>query len=630
MAYQINKTDGTIVSTVPDGQIDQSSTDLTLIGKNYSGFGEIYNENLIKLLENFASADTPTHPIRGQVWFDTSENRVKVYNGNEFIPVSSATIAGSQPLTLGAGDLWFNSIEKQLYFFDGTKTILLGPAYAASQGLSGLKVVSILDTLNQTRVVTYLYNNGILLGIFSKDSFTPKSAIQGFSGSIGAGFNAGTVDGFKFYATATNSEQLGGADATTYVRKDTSNIIEGQIRINTDLGLSVGSAGQGSITVSGGNVIVSNSATNRDIVFNVRKGIVQEDAFRIASDSRTVTIYNDQPNSQTTIGGSLTVVGDLTVQGNYVTVDVGTLVVEDKNIVLAKQTSTVPTDQNASGGGIILQGANSHIFLWADSSGLAPQQTTAAAALAGYNDSTPQLLGTAWNSSEHINIAAGKYFAINGVEVLSATSLGAGITSIPGVTSFGTLSTLNVGPASVATVRIQNNRISSVNPALPNLEISSLGGSIALIGTPKITGLGTPAAANDATNKAYVDASIRSRAVVLSLVIPMDSAGNPTITNGYIAGTLLPEIAPIAEYDVNTFARVFCMELSNLPSTLNLNIGVPGSNVFTVAAGGSASAITSLSVPAQSLDAQLLNPVRSVRTFRLIGSAWTFVGSVTI
>ena len=630
MAYQINKTDGTIVSTVPDGQIDQSSTDLTLIGKNYSGFGEIYNENLIKLLENFASGDTPTHPIRGQVWFDTSENRVKVYNGNEFIPVSSATIAGSQPLTLGAGDLWFNSIEKQLYFYDGTSTILLGPAYSASQGLSGLKVVSILDTLNQTRVVTYLYNNGILLGIFSKDSFTPKSAIQGFSGSIGAGFNAGTVSGFKFNATATNAEQLGGADATTYVRKDTSNIIEGQIRINTDLGLSVGSAGQGSITVSGGNVIVSNSATNRDIIFNVRKGIVQEDAFRIAADSRTVTIYDGQPSSQTTVGGSLTVVGDLTVQGNYVTVDVGTLVVEDKNIVLAKQTSTVPTDQNASGGGIILQGSSSHIFLWADSSGLAPQQTTAAATLAGYNDSIPQLLGTAWNSSEHINIAAGKYFAINGVEVLSATSLGAGITSIPGVTSFGTLSQLNVGPASVATIRIENNRISSINPALPNLEISTLGGSIALQGTPKITGLGTPAAANDATNKAYVDASIRSRAVVLSLVIPLDSAGNPTITNGYIAGTILPEIAPISEYDVNTFARIFCMELSNLPSTLNFNVGIPGTNVFTVAAGGSASAITSLSIPTQSLDAQILNPVRTVRTFRIIGSAWTFVGSVTI
>ena len=51
MAYQINKTDGTIVATVADGQIDTLSTDITLIGKNYSGFGEAFNENLVKILE---------------------------------------------------------------------------------------------------------------------------------------------------------------------------------------------------------------------------------------------------------------------------------------------------------------------------------------------------------------------------------------------------------------------------------------------------------------------------------------------------------------------------------------------------------------------------------------------------
>ena len=53
MAYQINKTDGTIVATVADGQVDTLSTDITLIGKNYSGFGESLNENFVKLLETF-------------------------------------------------------------------------------------------------------------------------------------------------------------------------------------------------------------------------------------------------------------------------------------------------------------------------------------------------------------------------------------------------------------------------------------------------------------------------------------------------------------------------------------------------------------------------------------------------
>jgi arginine/lysine/ornithine decarboxylase len=184
MAYQVNKTDGTIVATVADGQLDQLSTDLTLIGKNYSGFGEALNENFIKLLENFANTSRPTNPIRGQIWFDVAELKLKVYNGSEFLPVSSATVSNTRPATLAIGDLWFNNLDAQLYFFDGTNPLLLGPAYSTTQGLSGLKVESILDTLNQTKVITSLYNNGILLGIFAKDSFTPKTAIIGFNGSI--------------------------------------------------------------------------------------------------------------------------------------------------------------------------------------------------------------------------------------------------------------------------------------------------------------------------------------------------------------------------------------------------------------------------------------------------------------
>ena len=229
MAYQINKTDGTILSTVADGQIDTLSSDLTLIGKNYSGFGEALNENLVKLLENFAETTAPTNPLRGQIWFDSSELKLKVYNGAAFVPVSSATISNTQPTTLGVGDLWFNDVDRQLFFYDGTNTILLGPSYSESQGLSGIKVDNITDTLNQNRVITYLYNNGILLGIFSKDSFTPKTPINGYEGDINPGFNSGTLANLKFDVTCTNSEALGGEPASSYVRNDTSNIINGQL-----------------------------------------------------------------------------------------------------------------------------------------------------------------------------------------------------------------------------------------------------------------------------------------------------------------------------------------------------------------------------------------------------------------
>ena len=97
MAYQINKTDGTIVATVADGQIDQLSTDLTLIGKNYSGFGEYFNENLVKMLENFASTTRPTHPIRGQIWYDTADLKLKVSELN--ISIAETGIAPVPKIT---------------------------------------------------------------------------------------------------------------------------------------------------------------------------------------------------------------------------------------------------------------------------------------------------------------------------------------------------------------------------------------------------------------------------------------------------------------------------------------------------------------------------------------------------
>ena len=49
MAYTINKTDGTTLATITDGTIN-STTSLTLIGKSYSGWGELLNEDLVKLL----------------------------------------------------------------------------------------------------------------------------------------------------------------------------------------------------------------------------------------------------------------------------------------------------------------------------------------------------------------------------------------------------------------------------------------------------------------------------------------------------------------------------------------------------------------------------------------------------
>lgn len=600
MAYQINKTDGTIVSTVADGQIDQLSTDITLIGKNYSGFGEYLNENLVKMLENFASTTRPTHPIRGQIWYDTADLKLKVYSGTEFLPVSSATIANSQPATLGVGDLWFNDVDRQLYFYDGSTPILLAPAYSTSQGLSGIKVDSILDTLNQTRVVTYLYNNGILLGIFAKDSFTPKNAIIGFTGSIVPGFNAGTLAGLKFAVTATNSESLGGVTAATYVRKDTSNTIAGQLSITTDLGIVLGSAGQANLKVNSGNVTLSNASTDNNLILNVRKGIDQEDAIKILAATRTIELYQGFTSSQVTVGGNLTVTGNLTVDGTTTSVNTTTLVIEDKNIELATGSTS---DATADGGGITLKGATDHTLTWTSAS-------------------------TAWNSSEHINLAAGKEFKINGITVLSGTSLGSGITAIPGVTSFGTQTVVNIGPGAppVTQMRLQDHRISTVSSNY-DIELEPDGtGNVALIGSPKITGLADPTSAQDAATKEYVDNTIETRSLAFSMDL---TDGKP---NSYIINQILNNLAPVSEYRDGTIARILCTLLSNSTTSLDINplVSESTSPFLTDLAGSTASAVVNVSVSTATVSAPSISTTRIIKEFQLLAGAWTWTNDTIL
>ena len=616
MAYQINKTDGTIVSTVADGQIDNISTDITLIGKNYSGFGEVLNENFIKILENFANVTAPTAPIKGQIWFDSTESKLKVYSGTAFVPVSSATIANSQPTTLGVGDLWFNDTAKQLYFFDGTSTILLGPAYSDAQGTSGLIVTSILDTLNQTRVITSLYNNGILLGIFAKDSFTPKNAIEGFSGDIGPGFNQGTLSGIKFDVTCTNSEKLANVDSTNYVRKDTANSLTNTLRIESDLGLVVGSASQANLSVDNGNVKLSNAAENKLLILDVRKGISQEIAVKITPSTRQIDLYEGAPDSLVKTGGSMELAGDLTIRGNLVindgdlaTIKQTELVVEDKYIVLAQTgDSGSNSDEIADGGGLVIKGTTDKAILYSKD-GL------------GATAEYPALASQAFTSSEHVNLATGKEFKINGVTVLSGTSLGTGITSIPGVTAFGAQNVVNVGPGlpPVAQLRIENQKISTLDNN-DDLQLEAHGsGNIALLGTPKITGLADPTTAQDAATKEYVDDIAQSRSLAFSMDL---SDGKP---NSYIASEILSKLAPPAEYRSGTFARILVTLLSN--STVNLNLAPEitiTTNTFNTPSG-TAPAVTAVNGAIASVPAAGITTSRIIKVFQLLSGTWTHV-----
>lgn len=613
MAYSINKTDGTILATVPDGQIDQLSSDITLIGKNYSGFGEALNENLVKLLENFANSVRPERPTRGQIWFDTTESKLKVYTGISFVPVSSATISGTQPTTLGVGDLWFKDVDQQLYFFDGTNPILLAPAYSVSQGKSGLEVNTILDSNNTSRVITLLYTGGTLLGIFSKDQFIPKIPIQGFNDTgedrlIFPGFNAGSLANLKFNVTAANAERLDNTLASNFARKDQANIFDFQLLVKTDDGIVFGSANQGALDVSSGNVRVSNNIPNRNLEINVRRGTDQETAISILSASQQVKIYENFPNSITTVGGNLVVTGNLTVSGTTTTINTEIITLEDKNIELAKISS--PTDEYASGGGVIVKGATDHRLIWI------------------YDDAEEGQANESWNTEESINIATGKAYKIDGVDIL--TEAACFVPSFPNVNQLGTQVTLTVDD-----VFIDDNRISTLNDR--DLEIAPTGsGNIVIIGDKKIKGLATtnenfPSPTlesaellaedelSEAVSKRYALNLARRRPLVLSLDIT-DAPSNSAIA------LLIAQVAPPNEHENGTIARVLCSSLANSTATLNINpLLNKVNNVEYNTPTGTNFPLQDISVSPATVPAQAISVFRVVKTFELIAGSWSFV-----
>jgi hypothetical protein len=220
MSYTILKTDGSALTSVVDGTIDQLATDLTLIGKNFSGFGAFINDNFVRLLENFSNTVEPSNPITGQLWFDTTESRLKVYNGVQFV-VSGGTITSSiQPSSLAAGDLWIDNVRQQLYFNDGVTTKLAGPIYSSQQGISGFTVADILDSNNISRTIVYLYVAQTLLGVFSKVLFNPKEQISGMPATLNVGFTASTLSNFVFDAVATKANTLVSAEGLLKTAED--------------------------------------------------------------------------------------------------------------------------------------------------------------------------------------------------------------------------------------------------------------------------------------------------------------------------------------------------------------------------------------------------------------------------
>jgi len=290
MAYTVNKTDGTILATVADGTID-TTTDLTLIGKNYAGYGEFFNENLVKLLENFANTSAPASPVAGQMWWDKTNNLLKVYNGTTFKTVSSSTASASTPSSSVTGDLWWDTTNGQLKVYNGSSFTTIGPSFTSGTGTSGAIVETVTDSGATDHVVVKLYTNNTLVATVSKDTaFTPQAALSGFA-TIKPGIQLSTaITGNKFQGTATDSDALGGVAAASYLRSDASDSTSGVLSVLNDTGMVVGVDSDLTIGVSGSDVSISNTTSDGDILIKVNDGGVVSTAMTIDGATNRVLL----------------------------------------------------------------------------------------------------------------------------------------------------------------------------------------------------------------------------------------------------------------------------------------------------------------------------------------------------
>ena len=300
MSYTIDFTDrpnnGSI--TVEDQTVNLEK-DISFVGKNYTGYAKIIAENFLHLLENFASASEPGNPVVGQLWYDTdvdndpAQPQLKIYDGTNWQPAGSLKKAASVPEASSSivGDLWVDTANQQLYLWSGSSWILVGPQFSEGT-LTGPKVEQIIDTLSASHNIIIFYVSNIPLAIISKDEFTPKLVIDGFT-TIKKGINIRdtnssgvTTSDFRLFGTASNSAKLGGVDATNFLRSDTNSTTNYSLSIRSNSGLIIGSDLSASLT---------NNSAGATILYNKTEGssiFIKTNKDGLANDTLTVSGSN--------------------------------------------------------------------------------------------------------------------------------------------------------------------------------------------------------------------------------------------------------------------------------------------------------------------------------------------------
>jgi hypothetical protein len=337
MAYTINLTDGNVFATIPDGTTNTSSS-LTLIGKNYAGYGQFLDDNFIQHLENFSSASAggnPTvaqlaAPLTGQLWWDKTNSLLKVYSGGVagWKTISAASASSSQPGSSVVGDLWFDTTNQQLKVCTIAGTpgtfLVVGPAYTSSSGTAG----AIPETINESgtgtpHFVTSLYVNNSRVAIVSKDAnFPPAAPTNATFPTIYNGITLWNSGSPVFGGSATNAQTLDSLDSLDFMRATANTTTTGTVRVLNDTGLFVGAANVFNVNVSGNDARIKSDISNGNLTiqanvagttFNVAQALGATGVFAV---SNAITVGTTASAVGNITGGNLRTGGVISATGN--------------------------------------------------------------------------------------------------------------------------------------------------------------------------------------------------------------------------------------------------------------------------------------------------------------------------
>ena len=333
MAYKINNTFGTLLVTLADGTIDTATTDLSLFGKGYAGFGEKLNENFVKLLENFNNTSAPANKIQGQLWFDQTNKQLNVYSGTKFKPVGSTTNSTTSPTNAVTGDMWFDTTNSQLYVYSGSAWTLIGPTSVAGSGVTQVVPEIVPDNTGVNRSILKLVANDAVVGVVSNIAFTPGNTTTVGAALITAGFAtvaqglqlSSSVASAKFRGTATDSDALGGVAAANYLRANAEDTTTGRVNFQSDDGIRIGAGNDITMSLSSDDFTIAQNTANKDIIFTVNDGGTPKEALRIKGSTGRIEDLR---------------VGNLIVDGTSTVVNTSTLSVEDNIIELNRNISS--------------------------------------------------------------------------------------------------------------------------------------------------------------------------------------------------------------------------------------------------------------------------------------------------